>query len=411
MFSILRLNIIHFLRSYIPNTLVRNTCLFIFFLLLFLGILGGVVFGVHPPPAWKGGFKSREFLNNLGGLLAIINNSILVLPTFLTIKGALKLMENPKLTMLTTIAPISPGTRFWATIGPLIFFTGVSFLLFTGPFIVMFLFIDPLISAALIIYFIILSGWCVTFCLASLVGLVHVFGKAKAVRISYLIPVVLLILPTTLVAGAENFRKIGPLIGSWQLVFMSISLVVLPVTFSYICRMFFDLINFRIDEVTESKEPEWGSYSPWRYILRNAVVLAMAPFLILLLLMGLKLVRFDMINEAMYAAGIFFLTTLPVTILMAEEKKVYNRWLLAPYASKMKTSIWIKVNLPLFILGAIGLACISGAGHVKWTATILVLLLLGMAVLTSHKMYKNNFARSVCYLLMMTGCMVAQIVW
>lgn len=411
MLSILRLNIIHLLRLYIPNPILRNTCVFIVFFLLLLGIVLGVVLGVHPPPTWKGGFRSREFLDNLGGLVALINNSILIIPTFLTINGGLKLMENPKLTLLVMIAPISPISKFWASIGPLIFFTAISFLIFTGPFIVMFLFLDPLISFTLILYFIILSGWCVTLCLASLVGLVHFFGKAKAVRLSYLIPVVLLILPTTLVLGAENFRKIGPLIGSWQLIFLSVSLVVLPVCFRYVCTLFFTLINFSIDKVTEYSEPEWGSYSPWRYIRRNAAVLAMIPFLILIILMAINVVKFEMVNEAIFAAGIFFLTTLPVSILMSEEKNVYNRWLLAPNASKMKMSIWLSVNLPLFILGAIALCSMSRMGHLKWAGIILLFLLLGMIVLTSHKMYKRNSLRGVFYFLIMSGCMVAQLVW
>ena len=411
MLSILRLNIIHLLRLYIPNNLLRNTCIGVIFFLLLLGIAVGVVLGVHPPPSWKGGFRSREFLNNLGGLIALINNSILIIPTFLTINGGLKLMEKPKLTLLVMIAPISPVSKFWASIGPLIFFTAISFLIFTGPFIIMFLFLDPLISAALILYFVILSGWCVTLCLASLVALVHLFGKAKAVRLSYLIPVLLLILPTTLVIGAENFRKIGPMIGSWQLIFLSVSLVILPVCFKYICTLFFALINFRIDKATEYSEPQWGSYSPWRYIRRNAAVLAMVPFLILIILMTFKLIKFEMVNEAIFGAGVYFFATLPVSILMAEEKNAYNRWLLAPHASQIKISIWLKVNLPLFILGAIALFCISGAGHLKWSVTILLFLLLGMIVLTSHKMYKYNNLRGVFYFLIMTGCMAAELVW
>jgi hypothetical protein len=411
MLSIFRLSVIHLLRQYIPNSTLRNVCVVVIFILLLLGIIIGAILGLHPPPTWKDGFRSREFINNLGGLLAIINNSILIIPTFLTIKGALKLIANSKVTLLLMTAPVSPITKFLASIGPLIFFAALSFLVFTSPFIIMFLFLDPLISVGLMLYFIILSGWCVTLCLASLVAMVHFFGKDKTMRLANLIPIVVLILPMAFVAGAENFRRIGPLIGSWQLMFLVVSLIILPVCFTYVSSLFFVTINFKTDELTKFKEPKWGYYSPWEYIRRSPAVLVVVPFFVFILLMSFKIIEFEKINQAIFAGSVYFLTTLPVSILMSEERKTYTRWLLAPNSSKIILLIWSKVNMPLFIIATILVCLNAGAAHITWSAAIILFVFLGLILLTSHKMYKHEVLRNLSYCFLMLCCMVAQLIW
>jgi hypothetical protein len=400
----------HLLRLYIPNTTVRYALVFAVSFFILGGVGLGIVFGVHPPPQWKGGFRSQEFMNNLSGLFFILNNSIVMIPTFLTIRGSLKLLNNPESVSLILISPVSPVTKFWSSLGPLIFFSSLPYLAMVSPFIVMFLFLDPLISFATILYFVIISGWSVVLCFASLVALTYYFGKDKAMRLSYAIPFILLFVPALFTVSAENFRRVAPLVGYWQLIFFSVSIVLLPPLFKYTCRLFYALITNKIDSPKEFGEPLWGEYNPWRYIQRQAVSLSLIPIFLFIVLMLAGVIHFEGINQTVFAITVFVFVTAPIGVIMQDERNHPDRWLLAPYAIKIKKAIWLKMNLPLLLVGAVGII-VMGIGHIVWIGSILFILLLSMIVLTSHALYKNSGYQNILYFVLIIGCFIAQLSW
>lgn len=409
--AILRINTTHLLRLYFPNKIVRYGLILFAGLLLVGGAVLGIIFGLHPHPNWKGGLRSQEFVNNLSGLLAMINNSILIVPTFLTIRGALKLLENPSTSLLMHLSPTPPSSIFFALIGPLIFFAAIPLCITTGPFVIMFLVQDPLISFCLFAYFIILSCWLVTFCLGSLVILVRLLGKEKGMRVAYAAPFILLALPLIFTFGAEDFRKTAPLVGYWQLIFFTISIIVLPPLFKIVSGEFFKLVNSQFQEVKTHGEPSWGRYNPWTYILRHAVIYVLLPLFIFAVLMLTKVLKFDPVNESVYAVCLFLLSTLPVSVIMMEEKNRPDRWKLAPFSRKLKSAIWLKLNLPILTFCMLFIFRMGGTFHFAWVIAIMLVTILGVAVLSSHRLLKYPRLQDLLYLCTLMGVFLMQKLW
>lgn len=411
MLPILRINIIHLFRLYIPNNILRYTISLFVILLLLGGFAMGFVFGLHPPPQWQGGFRSKTFVSNLSALLGLINNSILIVPTFLTIRGCLKLMENPRITELVMLAPISPVAKFWAALGPVIIFSAIPFLLVTGPFVITFLFLDPLISFSLIMYFILLSGWCVTFSVLSLVVLVHASGRTRALRIAYLIPIIPLIIPALISYGAENFRKTAPMIGYWQLIVLSVSLIILPLAFNYASKMFFVLINVKVEKANIANAPIWGKYRPWTYVFRRSVHLAMLPVLVILLCLLSKVITFEPFNQALFAVTLYVLATMPLNVIMAQEQLTPERWQLAPLASTLRRQIWLQVNLPMLLLSLLLLGFMGGNEHWIWAGSVILVIITGMLALTSQVLLRKTNLQPIIYFLLIVAATICQLLW
>lgn len=408
--SVFYLSSKHLLRLYISNSTLRYTFIFIVLVFMLLGLTLGIAFGLNPPPQWKDGFRSPEFVTNLSGLFFILNNSILMIPTFLTIRGSLKLMQNPESLTLLMISPVSSVTKFWSSIGPLIFFSSIPYLLTILPFVVMFLFLDPLISFSTLLYFVIISGWSVVLCFTSLVGLVKYAGREKAMRLSYAIPFILLLAPALFTLRAEDFRSVAPIVGYWQLVFFSVSILFLPPLFKGAASYFYTLITTKAEAAKEFSEPDWGRYNPWLYLQRQSASLGLIPLGIFVILMLGEVFYFEGINQAVFSILVFVFVTAPINIVMQEERSVPYRWLLAPFSAKIRKTILLKMSLPLLV-GATIAVIIMGFSHHLWITIILFNLLLAVLVSSSHKLHSNPALQTTLYFLTLAGCFIAQLAW
>jgi hypothetical protein len=409
--KLLYLSCKHLLRSYFPMRTLRYSIVFFGCALFLIGLIIGVVFGIHPPPTWRGGFRSQQFVSNLSGLFFIVTIAILVIPTMLTMRGAISILNNTEIYRLTQLSPISPASKFWMTIGSMISISSFPYLIVLFPFFVMFLFLDPLISFATLTYFIVVSAWSVVLCLGTIVLLVHFIGKQKALILAFVFPFILLFVPSLFVYGAEDFRSKAPIIGYWQLILVSVSLILIPPLFSFVINAFYSLISINNAEpIRKSKEPSWGKYNPWQFILRQPVIFGLIPMLLLIILMIVDVIKFQGINESIFASTLFVFLGIPITTVMNEERLKPTRWQLAPSAFILKRAIWFKVNLPLFLICTC-MAILMGHNQIEWIASLLSLLFLSMIVLSSHKLLRYSSLQNIASFLLIVGCFLIQLLW
>lgn len=397
-------------RSIVRSKVLRLIIVLIAVLLFIGGVFLGITFGFNPPPNLIKGYQSSEFINKLSGLFALFNLTILFLPTWVTSRGALKLIENPNPINLMLTSPVSPSIKFWSSIAPLIFFSSLPFILFITPFLLMFIVIDPMISLLSLLYLIIISSWSVVLTFAIVTLLVNWLGKVMTSRVIHVLPAIVFIVPYSIISSIEDIKQVAPILGYWQIIFFGVSAALLPPIFYGTCKAFYTLIVSTTDIVTEYKEPKWGSFNPWNYLERRAVSWSILPVAIYIILDLAKEINIEFLNEGILSFVVFLLVTSPVSVILQSETIKPDRLSLAPYAREFKKSIWIKLCLPLFTIG-IAVVLIHGINNWLWMATSIILLLLGLFLHTSHYFCKNRWVQTILYSVLMFLCFFTQFFW
>ena len=306
------------IRLSLPNKLVRNVFKAVFLILFIGGVALGILLGFYHPPQWKGDFRSQEFVNNLSGLFFFINILILTIPTLLTIRSSLKLLNNTEPFTLMNLSPVSSIAKFNSSIAPIIFLSSLPYIILMLPFTIAFLILDPLISAAIFLYFIVVSGWSVTLSFVSIVMLMDFYGRGKALKIAYLLPVAIYLIPSLFIYQAEDFRTLAPVVGYWQINFFLLSFVILPALFMAATKSFYNhLMDTNID-VKEFAPPKWGNYNPWDYIDREVSNWRLISIVVFVGCILAGLINFEKLNAAVLAIALYSLSTSPVSAVMQE---------------------------------------------------------------------------------------------
>ena len=274
----------------------------------------------------------------------------------------------------------------------------------------MFVFLDPFISFVTILYFIVVSGWSVVLSFLTLMLMINYLGQEKTLRLGYSLPFSLFWLPALFFYAVEDFREFAPVIGYWQLIFFSISLLLLPPLFITTCRSFYRLLMVASEPIKEYGEPIWGVYNPWHYLDRQAVSWGIFPTILFLGLLLLDVFNFGIFTPALTAITILALVTGPLHAIMQDEKDNPDRWALSPYASRMIRAICLKLLLPLFLIGAT-IVVYVGNHHWWWIALVLGILSLSILTIMARPMRRLPGLQSVVYLLLLIGCFAARIVW
>jgi len=400
----------HLLRLYLPNPWIRYAILLLAGALMIGAVVLGVVFGLHPPPAWERASRSPDAAVNLSAMFFILSIAIVAMPTLITVHGALKLLSHPESVSLVLLSPISPTAKFWSTIGPLILFSSIVYFIIISPFVVMFAFLEPLVSFITILYFFVVSGWSVVLSFLSLMLLVNYLGREKGLRLAYSLPFLLLLLPVLFLNVIEDFRAVAPVIGYWQLIFCSISLALLPPIFISTSQAFYKLLTTSLEPVRQYAEPHWGVYNPWDYLERQAVSWGLFSTLLFICLLVLDVLKFGIITQGMVAFSVFLFVTTPLSLVMQEEKNNPQRWAIAPYVYKVKQAIWVKLNLPLFLMGA-AIIFYVGSEHLPWVASVLAILILGVLTLMWRPLQKVPAIQSVVFFVLLIGCFATITFW
>lgn len=400
----------HLLRLSIPNTLMRKGLASLALFLLLVAFVGGMLLGIYNPPEYDGGMRSIAYLNNLSGLFLLLTMAIMFLPTYFTIRGSLKLISHPETSTLMLISPISPVSRFWATLGPVIFFALIPYLVFFLPFVALFIFLDPVISLITLLYFVILSGWSVVLTFVSIMYMLNYFGKERTLRMAYSIPAFMLALPALFSFAAEEYRAVAPIVGHWQLIFFAISIAILPPLFMLTCKRFYSIISTSVDPVMEFNPPKWGVFNPWNYLDRKAMTWSMIPMTIVAGILILDLIRIDLIHESVIAVTIYTLITNPVYSILEEERNCPQRLLLAPFVHTFKKALWVKMILPLLIAG-FSLLLWLGYTNLPWLLSVFGIMLLGTCLLTWRPVYTSVSAQKIMNVVIWVAIFSAQLLW
>jgi hypothetical protein len=229
-------------------------------------------------------------------------------------------------------------------------------------------------------------------------------------RLSYAIPFILLLAPGLFTYRAENFRSVAPLVGYWQLILLGISVLILPPLFKGATKHFYTLVTTQTEGIKVFKEPQWGKYNPWLYLQRQTASLGLIPLSIFIVLMLTNLVYFEGINQSVFAITLCVFVTIPISIVMQEEKTVPYRWRLAPFSSNLKKAIWIKMCLPLFAL-ALSAVVIMGYSHQLWIIVILLNLLSVVIISSSQIIIEKPALQQLLYFLAIVVCLLAQLAW
>jgi hypothetical protein len=404
------LSAIHLLRMAIPSKLVRMFVVAFVFIVVIGAIVLGIFLGIHPPPQWRGDFRSDEFVKNLSGLFFLLISVILIMPTLITIRSALKLLSMDEAVNLINTAPISPISKFWSTIGPIIFFSSVPYFIILTPFIILFLFLDPLISIVTILYFIIVSAWSVVLSLLTVVLSIDFLGKKSANRLSYAFPFILYLLSTSFIYAIEDFRSTAPIIGQWQLVFLALSLLLLPALFKETTKSFyFHLVN-SVEPLREYAPPKWGIYNPWDYIDRKASNWSMLPLIIFIGLMISRVYEVPMLHEGIVSMLLFSFVINPIKVIMSNERENPIRWALAPFADRIKKMIWIKVNLPLILITSLTLIYF-GHSHFLWLGSNLIIITFAIVATMDDWLGQKPLLSGILHNILPILCLSSQLLW
>jgi hypothetical protein len=409
-FKLFLLSTRHLLRISVPSKPIRYSGVIIVSLLLIGSIVLGLFLGIYQPPQWKGEFMSTEFATQLSGLLVFITSSILFIPTLVTVRASLKLLNTDEAVNLINIAPISSSAKFWSTLGPILFFSSIIYFIFFTPIIIAFLFIEPIISLALFSYFTIVSAWSIVLCFTTIVLLIDFFGKKSASRLSYVFPIVLYLLSSLFIYAIEDFRASAPTIGYWQLIFLLFSLLILPFLFKQSTKSFYNHLVSSTEPIREYAPPKWGNYNPWDYIDRKSSNWSMLPLIVIIGLMIFKVYEVPLIHEGVLAIFLFAFATNPGRTIMLTERESPIRWALAPFAEKIRKIVWLKVNLPLFLMAVVALMYV-GHAHIIWLVLNLLVIIFAMAINMDDWVGQRPILKKILENVLPFSCLILQSVW
>ena len=398
----------HQIRTYISNNWLRRIIITLVLLLLIGGIVLGLAIGLNPPPRWSGNFQSKEFIENFSGLLFMITVFIIALPTYVIIKGALFLIETPETEELKALSPIANYKKFSLALGPIVFLSSIPYLIVVMPFIIMFILLDPIVSIFTFSYFLILSSWSIVLSMASLIIIIDLFGKETGLKIAYLIPFILFLLPVGLFYFVADMRVYASSIGYWQLVFFGISFFILPYFLIQVSKSFFNILIGEGIPQQEWAVPKFGNYNPWVTVDRSAITWGMIPLAIFIGLLIFDIFHIELIHESVIVLLLLSLITAPLNILFSQEKKNPMRWLLAPYSKTHKKIILLKVGLPLIIFASIIIIYVGLPNNLLWTLLTFLIFILAIIVTTMHSLYKYPVIEKIVSLLLLIACFATQ---
>lgn len=406
-----RYHLKHQIRTFISNNWLRRFIITIVLILLLGGVVLGLAMGLNPPPRWNGNFHSKEFIENFSGLLFMITFFIIALPTYVIIKGALSLIETPETEKLKTLSPIANYKKVSLALGPIVFLSSLPYLIVVMPFIIMFILLDPIISIFSFSYFIVLSSWSIVLSMASLIIMLDLLGNESGLKIAYLTPFVLFLLPLSFFYFVADVRVYASTIGYWQLAFFGISIFILPYIFIQVSKSFFNILIGEGISQQEWVAPKFGNYNPWVAIDRSAITWGMIPLATFIGLLIFDIFHIELIHESVIVLLLLSLITAPLNILFSEEKKKPMRWLLAPFSGTLKKEILLKVAAPLLSFATIIIIYVGLPTNLLWVVLSFLIFTIGIALTTLHRLYRYPLLEKVLSFLVIIAVIALQLLF